>query len=621
MTNFNKKNRIGNNIRLVNSNFNYENKNILNSFNRSNSHDKNNDANHFQSVDENGINQNSSSINGNAGFDIGSSISGKNISDIILEKFNEEIASDNKTLAVNNYVNLNYIDMTTGNINKENNDFNYNVSNNFNNNKANNNGIDIDKGIVNESSHRNNRNLANFNVKNNNNQLNSTNNANDNKANKSELNSNRNNLRKSDKTNTRIGLVYKNDLDFLDNSNNKISLENQEQKIICGENILTNNSLNNYNSNYSNNNETKNTSNSNYNGDKYLENKNKITSNDKNLITNKDSNNENNSNFSTSNAQSKEKANYRKINNLNHLINLTNPNSISNNNNNNFINKDNNSLNNSPQYSTNSKKLSRFSKSKTRNDYLLGLQNPNINSTAIFNSSLILEMLNNMDMSKENINLSYKSIMLNSANLNNTFDIENLDSITEGKLLKFSLWENQNFIKAVKLLEFWLDIENSLDNKHFINNTFKRFFNYVKTEFSENELIENSSLDFFQINNLNKILVKIIKLLVFISAILYVIHQNFSVDASLKGQMKKLANSLSNPLLNFFEFLVFNNKKCLEKIIEGSYAKPDFLDKYNKLLKLHKISKGTKAPEALINIIKNLDSCLLIIKQFSKYFF
>ena len=44
----------------------------------------------------------------------------------------------------------------------------------------------------------------------------------------------------------------------------------------------------------------------------------------------------------------------------------------------------------------------------------------------------------------------------------------------------------------------------------------------------------------------------------------------------------------------------------------------DFMDKYAKILKMHKISKGTKAPEALINIIKNLDSCLLIIKQFSK---
>jgi hypothetical protein len=552
LTNFNKKNHIGNNNRIVNSNLNHENKNILNLFNRSNSYNNN-----FSHLEDLGVNGNNS---------------------ISIVKYGS------------NGNNNNFDDNTS------------NLNSNYNKN-SNSNSYEIDN-FVNASLKGNNNNYGNFSIKANN-KINSKIDSDNSETNNFYLNNNNknnNNNKKFERHNVRINNANKSDNDMLNNNNTKSFSENEEQKIISSENILTNQTLNNYNSN---NYEVKNTNNSN-------KNLNKNYNNNKNNNQNKNqSNNQINSNSIKFASLSQEKVNYKKINNLNNLINLTNPNS------NNNINN-NNSANNSPQNSINSQKLPRFLKEKTRNDALLALLMPDANSTAILNSSLVLEMLNNMDLTKDNINLSYKSIILNSAHLNNTFDIENLDSITEGKLLKNSLWENKNFIKAVKLLEFWLDIENSLENKSFVVNLFKRFFTYIKTEISVNVFIENISFDFFHINNLNIIFAKIIKILVFITSVFYVIHQNFALEASLKGHMKKLASSLSNPLLNYFEFLVFNNKKFVDKILEGSYLKPDFLEKYNKLLKMHKIIKGTKAPEALINIIKSLDSCLLIIKQFSK---
>jgi hypothetical protein len=84
--------------------------------------------------------------------------------------------------------------------------------------------------------------------------------------------------------------------------------------------------------------------------------------------------------------------------------------------------------------------------------------------------------------------------------------------------------------------------------------------------------------------------------------------------------MKKIASIFSSCFLNFFEILFFSDKILLDKNIENSKLNSKFLDKFNKNLRNHKIPKGTKAPEAILNIIKSLDGCLLMIKQFSKYF-
>jgi len=566
LTNFNKKNRLANNLKNINNVGNNENHSIINSFKRSNS-----------------LNSNLSILNEtftNEGDNFNN-----NISNALLEKLNKEIMNENDFENITLMNNIN---------NKENSNFNSNTN-------------------------MNNKNLYNYIINSNNNTNNNFNSYNNKSTNAnletSKYNSNNGSFEKLERQNTR--LLNKNnnnfsnkiekDLEMQINNNNTKTSENEDVKIITG-NILTNHSLNIYNSNnnLSNNFEIKNTNSSNIVN-------NKISKNS----LNKSSNNEFNNDL-----QNHEKIIYKKINNLNNLVNLTNTNNnyanISNSNNNNLSSDFTRNNEISPQNSTSTNKQLRFSKSKTRNDSLLAIPEQNVNSTAVLNSSLVLEMLNNMDMSKESINLSYKSIILNSANLNNTFDIENLDYLTEGKLLKNFLWEDVNFIKAVKILEFWLEVEIHLENRATIINTFRRFFLFLRAEISENDFMGSISFDFFQIQNLNKIFAKILKILVFITAVFYIIYQNFTVDSSLKAQMKKLASSLSNPLMNFFEFLIFNNKKCLEKIIEGSNVKYDFMEKYTKVLKVHRISKGTKAPEALINIIKNLDSCLLIIKQFSK---
>ncbi len=125
LTNFNKKNRIGNSIKLVNgsNSSHYENKNILNSFNRSNSYNnENRSANDNDNIDgnnsyidnKNKINNNNHNKNvdetGESGN--GNIINGKNLSNVLLEKFNKQVLLEksrnyNSSLNLNNNNNLN----------------------------------------------------------------------------------------------------------------------------------------------------------------------------------------------------------------------------------------------------------------------------------------------------------------------------------------------------------------------------------------------------------------------------------------------------------------------------------------------------------------------------------
>ena len=232
--------------------------------------------------------------------------------------------------------------------------------------------------------------------------------------------------------------------------------------------------------------------------------------------------------------------------------------------------------------------------------------------------------MNNLDISKENINSSYSSIIKNPNNLSNNFDIENINKLTEGKLHKKNIWENENFFKLLKILEFWLEIENNIEDKNNSLNYLKKLFTLIKLEISDkkkdkdNEVDNLSNLELFQILNLNKISTKFLKILLIICCSFYIVYHNFIIDISLKNQIKKLALTFSSNFLNFFEIFLFYDKILFEKNIEKAKLGLNFLDKFNKNLKNHKIIKGTKAPEAILNIIKSLDTILLMIKQFSK---
>jgi hypothetical protein len=247
--------------------------------------------------------------------------------------------------------------------------------------------------------------------------------------------------------------------------------------------------------------------------------------------------------------------------------------------------------------------------------------NNNIDASSNFinTSTIIIDLLNNLDLTKENINSSYLSIIKNPNNLSNNFDIENINKLTEGKLHKKNIWENENFFKLLKILEFWLEIENNIEDKNTAISYLKKLFSFIKSEISDKEDDSIYDIEFFQILNLNKISIKFIKILLIICSSFYIIYHNFILDISLKNQMKKTASAFSSNFLNFFEILFFSDKISLEKNIEKAKLSSNFLEKFNKNLKNHKIIKGTKAPEAIINIIKSIDGSLLIIKQFSKY--
>ncbi len=142
----------------------------------------------------------------------------------------------------------------------------------------------------------------------------------------------------------------------------------------------------------------------------------------------------------------------------------------------------------------------------------------------------------------------------------------------------------------------------------------KRFLYHIKDEV----LAKNLSYDIFSNPNLNKTYVKAIKnCLVMIIYLKYILN-DYNYEANLKSHLRKIIGGLTEAIINILDFYIIKkmNSDCYEKI----FPKKEFIDKFNKVLKAHKITHKNPKTDLVLQISRNIDSVSTIMKQFSKYF-
>lgn len=100
--------------------------------------------------------------------------------------------------------------------------------------------------------------------------------------------------------------------------------------------------------------------------------------------------------------------------------------------------------------------------------------------------------------------------------------------------------------------------------------------------------------------------------------IIYVkfILTDFNFDNSLKSNMRKLLNSINEHLINIIDNFIIPQYG----LSDGKLFR-DFLDKYQRVLKNHKIKKNKDIGVYSNTIYKNLDMACNNVKQFSNNYF
>jgi hypothetical protein len=123
------------------------------------------------------------------------------------------------------------------------------------------------------------------------------------------------------------------------------------------------------------------------------------------------------------------------------------------------------------------------------------------------------------------------------------------------------------------------------------------------------------NLDIFSNSAINKTYGKIIKVVSVLIIYIKFVLLDFNYENNLKGNLRKLLNSVNEQLLSIIENFVFVKESTMEKISK------EFVDKYNKIMKNHKIKKSNKDRGSINNIYKNLEIVVNSVKQFSNNFF
>jgi hypothetical protein len=239
--------------------------------------------------------------------------------------------------------------------------------------------------------------------------------------------------------------------------------------------------------------------------------------------------------------------------------------------------------------------------------------------------------LNDLNGNLNNLSVNITSMQNKNANMlklvNETIS---LDSCVN--FLKPSVYENWSFKTHLRLFEVFVELELFFENSYTnfskiaLQNLTKKYFLLLKEEYcNQNQVnlsIYKDSLsqdDFFNFQNINKLYSKAVKYVIIILSILLLSFNNLFIEPNIKSQLRKLFISISYPMINIFEYFIFQ-----EISIPSSHndlllvLKPDFLEKYLRSGKNYRINKGLKFSDIFFMLSKNLESCLIAIKQFSK---
>ena len=141
----------------------------------------------------------------------------------------------------------------------------------------------------------------------------------------------------------------------------------------------------------------------------------------------------------------------------------------------------------------------------------------------------------------------------------------------------------------------------------------KRYLFQIKEEV----LSKNFTFDIFSNVNLNKTYGKAIKNCLIMIIYLKYILNDYNYEANLKSHLKKIIGGLTEAIISIVDAYIVKrvSYETYEKIF-----KKEFIDKFNKLLKIHKINNQKNVKTDLtLQISRNIDSVSTIMKQFLKY--
>lgn len=135
---------------------------------------------------------------------------------------------------------------------------------------------------------------------------------------------------------------------------------------------------------------------------------------------------------------------------------------------------------------------------------------------------------------------------------------------------------------------------------------------------NEEFIKKNQNSEIFSYPNASKAYTKTIKIFLILLIYFKFILIDFNYDGSLRTNVKKMLNSINDVLINLTDNLILNfilNSNGSNGLIQSDTYK-EFLEKYQKVIKLHKIKKNLK--DLLNTVLKACETSINVIKQFSK---
>jgi hypothetical protein len=190
-----------------------------------------------------------------------------------------------------------------------------------------------------------------------------------------------------------------------------------------------------------------------------------------------------------------------------------------------------------------------------------------------------------------------------------------------------------SLINHIRLFEVYIEIEGGLDsfgsgNMFTISMTrrpslavsLRKFFSILREDY-DNSLLLDFSSEFFLFDSVNKLYLKSMKIQMVVLMILFISFTHLVSDSALKLSLRKLMASLTLPLINIFENFIYGQILLNHNEIFVKYLKPNFHEKYLKILKNYKVAKSGRLSESAVTLNKHLDSLVIMIKQFSNQFF
>lgn len=233
-------------------------------------------------------------------------------------------------------------------------------------------------------------------------------------------------------------------------------------------------------------------------------------------------------------------------------------------------------------------------------------------------NNMNLPISTNQKVSQSKVN-EYNVDTVN-VNMNNQNNDNASNSVTDDN--KDNLVTASETIMAYNSLiwETLFDFEINCESKQNFSVSLHKMINLLSGKLETKDL----QLNIFNIAQLNTGYNKLIKISFIILVYLKYILLDFNYDVTLRSNVKKILNSLNGYLLSLLDhFVLIKGDKDLTVNSCGQIQK-DFIDKYNKICKIHKLKKSNAHLNPVnygITLNKNCEIVTNHIKQMSNNYF